>query len=102
MVVWAVYFLGPPEKAAEYSYKIEFPFPNSPNSPLVFSASCTAAPDVPGDIRFDENCFNAHRSLLDRHFERDGQMIYKLTIFRNDVEVEERQLPVKVQRRYTL
>lgn len=84
MTRWALHFMGSPENARRYSYKIEFPR-ESPSdnisTSLVWKAPCEAMTEDK-DIKFTEhNCLYLHRNLLRTYTELNGNLNYKLTIY---------------------
>lgn len=87
---WAVYYIGSPDDARKYSYKIEFPYPeedrfNSQGS-LVYKSPCYSAPER-DNVKFnDHNCFYAHRNLLNGYVENIGHLNYRITIYCNTRE----------------
>lgn len=84
---WAVYFLGSPDDAKKYSYKLEFPYPdddrNNVQSSLVFKSPCTSAPEKESVKFSDHNCFYAHKTLLEGYCETAGHLNYRITIYCN-------------------
>lgn len=90
---WALYFLGSPEDAKKFSYKLEFPFPEDDRqhsqSPIIFKSPCTSVPEK-DNVKFrDHNCFYAHRSLLEGYCENAGHLNYRITIYCSVKEEDE-------------
>lgn len=84
---WAVYFLGSPEDAKKFSYKLEFPYPEDDHqhsqSSITYNSPCTSAPEKDNVQFSDHNCFYAHTSLLDAYCDNDGHLNFRLTIYSN-------------------
>lgn len=88
---WAVQFIGPPEEAKKFSFKLEFNFPNddSPNGKesTIFKSPCWSAPEKG---TFNEHyCVYAHRSFFDAYCDLHGDLLCKVKIYSTDKEENE-------------
>ncbi|KAG5868359.1 hypothetical protein JTB14_012503 [Gonioctena quinquepunctata] len=85
MTRWAVYFIGHPEAAKNYSFKLEFSKVQSDDgvisAPLTFKSVCEKKPEEDNVKFVDHNCFYIHRSLLNNYCSAGGELNYKVTIY---------------------
>uniref|UniRef100_A0A6P7FD53 E3 ubiquitin-protein ligase n=1 Tax=Diabrotica virgifera virgifera TaxID=50390 RepID=A0A6P7FD53_DIAVI len=95
MTAWAVYFMGSPEEASNYSYKLEIlsgAETKKENRHLMFKTVCDPKPENEvNDInKFgDHNCFYIHKTLLDKYCKTNGDLQYLVTIYKNIAKDQE-------------
>lgn len=90
---WILYYLGAPEDAKKFSYKLEFRYPDDDGqqsqNPIVFKSPCSSAPEKDSFNFRDHNSFYFHRNLLDGYCDNAGHLNYRITIYCNVKEEDE-------------
>lgn len=88
MTRWAVYFLGPAEKAQNFCFKLKFTLPDGytgePLTSLVFKSPCSAAPEDDG-VKFSQfKYFFIHRRVLEQYCGDGDDLNYGVTVCSNN------------------
>ncbi|KAJ8970139.1 hypothetical protein NQ317_013585 [Molorchus minor] len=89
MTRWAIYYMGPPEQAKKYSYKIEFPrepFYDDHISSIVWKSPCDSMPEDESKKFVEYNCLHVHRDLLKSYCEPNGDLNYKVSIYGSNTQ----------------
>nr|XP_023015294.1 E3 ubiquitin-protein ligase Siah1-like [Leptinotarsa decemlineata]XP_023015295.1 E3 ubiquitin-protein ligase Siah1-like [Leptinotarsa decemlineata] len=84
MTRWALYFIGPPDTAKLYSYKLEF-YKTKKDAhaiSLTFKTICEPKPENDTMKFVEHHCFYIHKTLLNDYCNDKGELNYKVTIYR--------------------
>ncbi|CAH1118456.1 unnamed protein product [Phaedon cochleariae] len=84
MTRWAVYYVGSPENAKNYSYKLEFCKDEAVSNscpPLTYKSVCIAKPEKEDQKFVEHHCFYVHKNLLQDYCTEVGDLNYKVSIY---------------------
>lgn len=85
MTRWAVYFLGPVDKARNFSYKLRFALPeqraDDSLGPIVFRSPCSAAPQDDQMKFVEHKYFFIHRAVLEKYCKYGDDLHYGVSVY---------------------
>lgn len=91
MTRWAVYYLGSPDKARNFSYKLRFTVPEDDHGEelpsMVFRSPCTAAPEDDGIKFIEHKYFFIHRRALESYCLNGNDLNYGVSVYSNNSEI---------------